>query len=107
MAIHNCLTSSYLGVYLGLVVFMTNLELKIPDDVLENIPSGRDAMVQYLAKYFDGVIAKYEVSFQKRVTGALGGPLSRYEKSTLKDFLLDLTIGNIDEASQPRIAVEF
>lgn len=79
---------------------MTNLELKLPDEVMENIPSGsREEVVRYLAKYFDTVIAEYEVRFQKRVQGAFGQPLSKYERSMLKDFLIDQTLGKLDEMS--------
>lgn len=80
---------------------MTDLELRLPDDVMESIPSGnRDAVVLYLAKYFESVIDKYDVRFQKRVKGAFGAPLSRYERSILKDFLIDQALGKIEEASQ-------
>lgn len=76
------------------------IELKLPDEVMENIPSGgRDEMVRYLAKYFDTVIAEYDARFQKRVTGTFGAPLSKYEKSILKDFLIDQTLGKIEETS--------
>lgn len=76
------------------------IELKLPDEVMENIPSGsRDDVVRYLAKYFDSVIAEYDVRFQKRVQGAFGSPLSKYEKSILKDFLIDQTLGRIEENS--------
>lgn len=84
---------------------MTDLELKLPDDVMKNIPSGRDEMIQYLAKYFDTVIEKYDVRFQNRVKGFMGGPLSKYEKAQLKDLLIDLTLGKIEEA--PQMAAEF
>lgn len=80
---------------------MMDLELRLPDEVLENIPSGnRDDVVRYLARYFDTVIDKYDSRFQKRVQGAFGSPLSRYEKSILKDFLIDQALGKIEEASQ-------
>lgn len=79
---------------------MIDIELKLPDEVLENVPSRKDEMVRYLAQYFDGVIEKYEVRFQKRVQGVMAGPLSRYEKSILKDFLIEMAIGNIEQASQ-------
>lgn len=80
---------------------MINLELKLPDEVMENIPSGsREEVVRYLARYFDTVIAEYDVRFQKRVTGAFGAPLSKYERAILKDFLIDQTLGKIDEISQ-------
>lgn len=79
---------------------MTNLELKLPEEVLENIPSGsREEMVKYLAKFFDTVIDKYEVRFQKRVQGSFGAPLSRFEKSLLKDFLIDQALGKIEETT--------
>lgn len=76
---------------------MTDLELKLPEEVLEKIPSGKTEMVKYLATYFDSVIDHYGVRFQKRVQGAMGGPLSRYEKAILKDFLIDLTMGSLEE----------
>lgn len=74
---------------------MNDFELKLPPEVLEGIPSGRDEMIHYLSKYFDGVIEKYDSRFQKRVSGAFGGALSRYEKSILKDFLIDAIIGKL------------
>ena len=79
---------------------MIDIELKLPDEVLENVPSGKDEMIKYLAKYFDVVIDKYDIRFQKRVQGVMGGPLSRYEKSILKDFLIEMAVGNIEQASQ-------
>lgn len=79
---------------------MIDLELKLPAEVMDNIPSGsREDVVRYLAKYFDTVIDKYDARFQKRVQGGFGGPLSKYEKSILKDFLIDQTLGKIDESS--------
>ena len=75
------------------------IDLKLPDEVVENLPEGRDEMVRYLAKYFDTVIAEYDVRFQKRMTGAFGSPLSKYEKSILKDFLIDQTLGKLEENS--------
>lgn len=84
---------------------MTDLELKIPDDVLETLPTGsREELVQFLSKYFDSVIDGYDIRFQKRVSGAFGGPLSRYEKSILKDFLIDLTLGRIEENKSSEVA---
>lgn len=78
-----------------------DLEFKLPDEVLENVPSSsKEEMVRYLATYFDSVIEDYNVRLQKRATGAFGQPLSRYERSLLKDFLIDRTIGRIEAASQ-------
>ena len=85
---------------------MLDLELKLPTEVLDNIPSRKEDMVQYLAKYFDGIIAKYDVSFQKRVHGVMGGPLSRYEKSILKDFLIEMAVGNIEQEQASQLAAE-
>jgi hypothetical protein len=78
---------------------MTDLELKLPDDVMESIPSDRQEMIRHLAKYFDTVIDKYDARFQKRVSGAFGSPLSKYEKAILKDFLIDQTLGRIEETA--------
>lgn len=81
---------------------MNNFELKLPSDILESIPPGHEDMIRFLAKYFDGVIDEYGVRFQRRVGGAFGGPLSKYEKSILKDFLIDVTLGKLEES--PRLA---
>lgn len=79
---------------------MIDLELKLPADVMESIPSGnKEDVIRYLAKYFDSVIDKYDARFQKRVQGTFGQPLSKYEKSILKDFLIDQTLGKIEESS--------
>lgn len=77
---------------------MTDLELKIPEEVLETLPSNNKAeLINSLARYFEEVINKYDVRFQKRVGGAVGGPLSRYERSILKDFLIDHTLSFLKE----------
>lgn len=81
---------------------MNNFELKLPSDILESIPPGQEDMIRFLARYFDGVIDEYDVRFQKRVEGAFGGPLSKYEKSILKDFLIDAVLGKLEEP--PRLA---
>lgn len=77
---------------------MTELELKLPEDVLESIPPSREDMIKYLSQYFDSIIDQYNIRFQKRVQGAFSGPLSKYERSILKDFLIDVTIGNLEIA---------
>lgn len=74
---------------------MDELELKLPDEVMNGIPVGKTEMVSYLSVYFDAVIEKYNQRFQKRVSGIMGQPLSRYEKAILKDMLLDLAIGKL------------
>jgi hypothetical protein len=85
---------------------MTDLELKLPDEVMENIPSGnKEDVVRYLAKYFDTIIDRYDHRFQQRITGPLGGPLSNYEKSLLKDFLIDQTLGKIEEATLKEVSL--
>ena len=69
------------------------LEIKLPDHVMENLPSDKAGMISHLSKYVDEVIRQYEISIQKRVSGTMGGPLSRYEKSFLRDFVLDMVLG--------------
>lgn len=89
---------------------MNDFELKLPPEVLEGIPSGHDEMIRYLSTYFDGVIDKYDQRFKMRVTGAFSGPLSRYEKAILKDFLIDATIGrmglDVARIETPRLGVD-
>jgi hypothetical protein len=69
------------------------LEIRLPDEIMENLPSDKSSMVTYLSKHLDKVLEAYDAGFQRRVHGVLGGPLSRYEKSILKDFLLDAVLG--------------
>jgi hypothetical protein len=83
---------------------MADLEFKIPEEILEAMPSGKEAMIRYLAQYFDRVVEKYETRLQGRATGIMGKPLSRYEKSMLKDFLIDTALGRLEEL--PRMAAE-
>ncbi len=69
------------------------LNIQLPDDVMENLPTGRDSMIAYLSKHFDEVIKQYEYDFVRSVPGILGQPLSRYEKATIKDFLIRMVLG--------------
>lgn len=78
---------------------MDELELKLPDDVINNVPDDRSGLITYLSNYFDKVIERYNERFQKRVSGLMGQPLSRYEKAILKDMLMDLAIGKLQSNS--------
>ena len=69
------------------------LEIKLPDHVMEHLPSDKAEMIAHLSKHVDEVIRQYEISVQKRISGTMGGPLSRYEKSLLRDFILDRILG--------------
>lgn len=80
------------------------LEIKLPDHVMEHLPEDKTSLVKYLSEHVDDVIKNYEASFQRRVQGVMGGPLSRYEKSILKDFLLDVVLGKTFRNSLEQIA---
>jgi hypothetical protein len=87
------------------------LEIKLPDHVMENLPSDKAGMIVHLSKHVDEVIRQYETSIQKRVSGTMGGPLSRYEKSLLRDFILDMVLGkklreDLEEQASPFERVE-
>ena len=69
------------------------LEIRLPDEVMDNLPSEKEAMIVYLSKHFDEVIRNYEQEFTRSVGGFLGQPLSRYEKATIKDFLIRMVLG--------------
>lgn len=71
------------------------LEIRLPDEVMQSLPGDKPAMLECLTKHFEQVVEAYQVRFQKRVPGALGEPLSRYEKSMLMDFLLEFTLGEL------------
>ncbi len=72
---------------------MSSLRIKLPDEVMEKLPSDRAEVVAYLSRYADAVIHQYDMGFQRRVQGTMAGPLSRYEKALLKDFILDMVLG--------------
>jgi len=71
------------------------IDVRLPEEVLEGLPAGKDEMVRYLVPYIDAAIAEYEQSLRRRVTGSLGGPLDRHEKSILRDFMLDRILRNV------------
>ncbi len=71
----------------------SRLEIKLPDEVMEKLPSDRAKLISCLSSLVDEEIADYEHDFQRRVQGTMGGPLSRYEKSILRDFILDRILG--------------
>ncbi len=71
----------------------SNLSIKLPDEVMESLPTNRSELVACLSRLVDEEISDYERDFQRRVQGTMGGPLSRYEKSILRDFILDRILG--------------
>ncbi len=71
----------------------SNLSIKLPDEVMESLPTDRSQLVAQLSRLVDEEISDYEQDFRRRVQGTMGGPLSRYEKSILRDFILDRILG--------------
>jgi hypothetical protein len=85
----------------------SRLEIKLPDEVMEKLPAGKSELVTFLSRLVDDEIADYEQDFQRRVQGVMGASLSRYEKSMLKDFILDRVLGkelrkHLEEPTQPQ-----
>ncbi len=78
---------------------MAGIEIKLSEDVLESIPSNKEGMIRYLAKCFDSVIDNYNIRLRERVSGSLGSPLSSYERAIIKDFLIDVTLGKLQQPS--------
>lgn len=78
---------------------MIGIEIKLSEEILKNMPSDKDGMIRYLAKHFDTIIDNYNMRLRERVSGSLGGPLSSYERAILKDFLIDATLGKIEQLS--------
>lgn len=64
------------------------LEIRLPDEVMETLPAEESELIPFLSRYFDGVIDDYQADLQRDVRGVMGGPLSRYERATIKDFLI-------------------
>lgn len=83
---------------------MADIEIKLSEDTLENIPSNKEGMIRYLAKHFDTVIDDYNIRLRNRVSGSLGDPLSSYERAILKDFLIDVTLGKLSLPSPEPVA---
>lgn len=89
------------------------IQLVLPDDVIEHLPKDSKQWVSYLASFFEnGVLKAYEASLQRRQNGSvLGKPLSRYEKAAYIDLLVDMALGQlrekIDSAHETRSPAEF
>lgn len=64
------------------------LEIRLPDEVMETLPTEESELIPFLSRYFDGVIDDYQADVLRDVKGVMGGPLSRYERATIKDFLI-------------------
>ena len=71
------------------------IDVRLPEEVLEGLPSTKEAMVQYLVPFVDQAIVDYELSLRRRVPGALGSSLARHEKAILRDFVLDRLMRNV------------
>lgn len=69
------------------------IDIKLPDEVMDNLPDDFHQMVTYLSGHLDKVVSEYELNFSTNVRGTLGGPLSRFERSLLKDFLFRMVLG--------------
>ena len=68
--------------------------LKLPDDVLLHVPSGKEEMLEYLNKYIDAsILSDYTEDFQRRVSGALGAPFAKHELALLRDYSMWLLLG--------------
>lgn len=71
------------------------LDVRLPEEVLEGLPSTKDEMVRYLLPFVDSAIVDYEQSLRRRVPGSMGMPLDRHEKSILRDFMMDRLLRNV------------
>lgn len=82
---------------------MTHLEIKLPDDVMAHLPTEKSALIACLSRHFDKVLDQYELRLPKRLGAPLNGPLSRYERATLKDFLMDQVLGDLLHLYEPSL----
>ncbi len=87
------------------------VQLIIPDEVMEQLPENKADWIPYLASFFErSVIKPYEESLSKRQKGMLGGPLSKYEKTGYTDLLIDIALGqirkNIEESASTQVPLE-
>lgn len=70
------------------------IDVRLPEEVLENMPATKEGMVQHLLPAVEEEISDYEKNLRRRVPGILGSALDRHEKSILRDFLLDRILRN-------------
>lgn len=80
------------------------IEVRLPIEVLESLPSTKEDMIRHVIPYVDAAISDYEQSLRRRVPGPLGSALDRHEKSILRDFMLDRLLRNVLQG-EPRAAV--
>lgn len=71
------------------------IDVKLTEEILESLPSSKDAMIRYLVPFVDETIGDYEQSLRRRVPGSLGGALDKHEKTILRDFMLDRLMRNV------------
>ncbi len=76
------------------------MKLMLPDEVIENLPADSQQWVPYLKDFFESSVLKtYEERFMSREKGSiLGAGLSRYEKTMMLDFLIDMALGQLRES---------
>ena len=82
----------------------TPVKITLPEEVMEHMPADRRGMIEYLSRLFDEEADEYSSSIQRRAGAPLNGPLSRYERSLIKDYLLDKIVNanHYDEETQDR-----
>lgn len=71
----------------------TRLELRLPEDVLERLPTEKEALIAAVRPHADERIRAYERHLARRA-GILGDPLDKREQSLLRDFLIDWMLEN-------------
>jgi hypothetical protein len=72
---------------------MSQLELRLPEDVLEHLPREKEALIAAIRPHADERIRIYERHLARRA-GTLGDPLDKRELSLLRDFLVDWLLEN-------------
>lgn len=82
---------------------MKLIEIKLPEELMETLPSDREQLKQRLSEHFDKVIAEYESNFVQQVAGLLGGRLSRFEKANLKDFLMRTVLPDLESSQMKEV----
>ena len=80
----------------------TPVKITLPDEVMEHLPTDRRGMIEYLSRLFDEEVDEYDSSLRRRAAAPLNGPLTRYERSFIKDYLLDKIVNasHYDEETQ-------
>jgi hypothetical protein len=82
------------------------LEFRLPDEVLAKLPETKAGAEEFLAKFFDEDINYYEQLLRRQAGVPFNGALTRFERATIKDYLMRRFFGDQEEMASPEFRAE-